>query len=319
MIGNHAQALALAARTYEIPAHVVMPSISTPSKIEATKGYGAEVIFSGSTAQERAAVAAEVEKRTGAVFVPPDFHPDIILGQGTTALELEKQVQGLVAKNAALSVHYNTSAAANVQGITGKSSTEEDSSSQKGPGHLDAVIAPLGGGGLLSGVATALSGTGTLVFGAEPSFEGADDGRRSLASGTHITNVNSLTIADGLRTHMKYIPWTVIRNKEKVRGVFAVSEEQILQAMKLVLERMKVFVEPSAVVGLAVCLYDEDFRALVEKEGGEEGWDVGVVLSGGNTTVEAITKMFSVTEKRAERAAGKVDPQGERKAEDIPG
>ena len=319
MIGNHAQALALAARTYGIPAHVVMPSISTPSKIEATKGYGAEVIFSGSTAQERAAVAAEVEKRTGAVFVPPDFHPDIILGQGTTALELEKQVQDLVAKNAALSVHYSTSAAANVQGIMGKSSTDEDSSCQKGPGHLDAVIAPLGGGGLLSGLATALSGTGTFVFGAEPSFEGADDGRRSLASGTHITNVNSLTIADGLRTHMKYIPWTVIRNKEKVRGVFAVSEEQILQAMKLVLERMKVFVEPSAVVGLAVCLYDEDFRALVEKEGGEEGWDVGVVLSGGNTTVEAITKMFSVTEKRAERAAGKVDPQGERKAEDIPG
>lgn len=313
MVGNHAQALALAARTYGIPAHVVMPAISTPSKIEATKSYGAEVVFSGSTAQEREAVAAEVQKRTGAVFVPPDFHPDIILGQGTTALELEKQVQELVAKDAALSVHCNPSGAANGQG------TASINDPQKRPGHLDAVITPLGGGGLLSGVATALSGTGTLVFGAEPSFEGADDGRRSLASGKHITNVNSLTIADGLRTHMKYIPWTVISNKEKVRGVFAVSEEQILQAMKLVLERMKVFVEPSAVVGLAVCLYDENFRALVEQEGGEEGWDVGVVLSGGNTTVEAITKMFSVTEKRAERAAGKVDPHGERKAEDVPG
>lgn len=315
MVGNHAQALALAARTYGIPAHVVMPAISTPSKIEATKGYGAEVVFSGSTAQEREAVAAEVQKRTGAIFVPPDFHPDIILGQGTTALELEKQVQELVAKDAALSVHYNTSGAANGQGIAIRPTNDP----QKRPGHLDAVITPLGGGGLLSGVATALSGTGTLVFGAEPSFEGADDGRRSLASGKHITNVNSLTIADGLRTHMKYIPWTVISNKEKVRGVFAVSEEQILQAMKLVLERMKVFVEPSAVVGLAVCLYDENFRALVEKEGGEEGWDVGVVLSGGNTTVEAITKMFSVTERRAERAAGTVDPHGERKAEDVPG
>lgn len=317
--GNHAQALALAARTYGIPAHVVMPAISTPSKIEASKGYGAEVIFSGSTAQEREAIAAEVKKRTGAVFVPPDFHPDIILGQGTTALELEKQVQELVAKDAALSVHHNTSGAVSGQGITSRSIDDHDSSSQKGPGHLDAVITPLGGGGLLSGVATALSGTGTLVFGAEPSFEGADDGRRSLASGKHITNVNSLTIADGLRTHMKYIPWTVISNKEKVQGVFAVSEEQILQAMKLVLERLKVFVEPSAVVGLAVCLYDEDFRALVEKGGGEEGWDVGVVLSGGNTTVEAISKMFSVTEKRAERATSKVDPHGERKAEDVPG
>ena len=66
-------------------------------------------------------------------------------------------------------------------------------------------------------------------------------------------------------------------------------------------------------------MYDEDFRALVEKEGGKEGWDVGVVLSGGNTTIEAITKMFSVTEVRAERAANKVDPQGEPKAKDVPG
>ncbi|MCJ1466417.1 hypothetical protein MMC07_005036 [Pseudocyphellaria aurata] len=319
VVGNHAQALALAARTYGIPAHVVMPAISTPSKIEATKGYGAEVIFSGSTAQEREAVAAEVENRTGAVFVPPDFHPDIILGQGTTALELEEQVQELIEKDVTLSIHHKTPGDANGPGIPSRSINAQGSSSRKGFGQLDAVITPLGGGGLLSGVATALSGTGTLVFGAEPSFEGADDGRRSLASGKHITNVNSLTIADGLRTHMKYIPWTVISNREKVRGVFSVSEEQILQAMKLVLERMKVFVEPSAVVGLAVCLYDEDFRALVEKEGGEEGWDVGVVLSGGNTTVEAITKMFSVTEKRAERAAGKVDSHGERKAEDVPG
>lgn len=285
-----------------------MPAISTPSKIEATKGYGAEVIFSGSTSEERDAVAAEVRKRTGAVYVPPDFHPDIILGQGTTALELEEQVKEMVSKNGSLSVHHNST------WIDG-----QESLCQRTAGHLDAVITPLGGGGLLSGVATALHGTGTFVFGAEPSFEGADDGRRSLASGQHIKTVNSLTIADGLRTHVKDIPWTVISNKEKVRGVFAVSEEQILQAMKLVLERMKMFVEPSAVVGLAACLYDEDFRALIEREGGEEGWNVGVVLSGGNTTVEAITQMFSVKEKRAERAAGKVGAYGERKAEDVPG
>ena len=305
--GNHAQALALAARTYGIPAHVVMPTISTPSKIEATRGYGAEVIFSGSTSEERDAVAAEVRKRTGAVYVPPDFHPDIILGQGTTALELEEQVKEMVSKNGSLSVHHNSSL------ING-----QESSFHRTAGHLDAVITPLGGGGLLSGVATALHGTGTFVFGAEPSFEGADDGRRSLASGQHIKTVKSLTIADGLRTHVKDIPWTVISNKEKVRGVFAVSEEQILQAMKLVLERMKMFVEPSAVVGLAACLYDEDFRALIEREGGEEGWDVGVVLSGGNTSVEAITKMFSVKEKRAERATGQVSANGDRKAEDVP-
>lgn len=285
-----------------------MPSISIPSKIEATKGYGADITFSGVTSAERDAVAVEVRKRTGAVYIPPDWHPDMILGQGTTALELEEQVKELVSKDGSLSVHTNS-----------PSVNGQDSTLHKTPGHLDAVIAPLGGGGLLSGVATALYGTGTLVFGAEPSFEGADDGRRSLASGQHITSVNSLTIADGLRTHVKDIPWKIISNKEKVRGVFAVSEEQILQAMKLVLERMKMFVEPSAVVGLAACLYDEDLRTLIEQEGGDEGWNVGVVLSGGNTSVEAITKLFSVDGKRAERAAGKIGADGERKAEDVPG
>lgn len=257
-----------------------MPAISTPSKIEATKGYGAEVIFSGSTSQERDAVAAEVKNRTGAIYIPPDFHPDIILGQGTTALELEEQVRDMVMQDGSLSVH--------------QSSLSHGHGQRLKVGLLDAVITPLGGGGLLSGVATALSGTGTLVFGAEPSFEGADDGRRSLASGEHITHVQSLTIADGLRTHVKDIPWSVISNKERVHGVYAVSEDQILQTMRLVLERMKIFVEPSAVVGLAVCLFDEDFRALVEREGGEEGWDVGIVLSGGNTSVDTITKMFAV-------------------------
>lgn len=80
--GNHAQALALAARTRGIPAHIIMPTISTPSKIAATQGYGANVVFSGSTSSEREAVVAEVQARTGAVLVPPYDHPDIILGQG---------------------------------------------------------------------------------------------------------------------------------------------------------------------------------------------------------------------------------------------
>lgn len=292
-----------------------MPTISTPSKIEATKGYGAEVILSGSTAQERDTVMEEVRKRTGAVLVPPDFHPDIILGQGTAALELEEQVREMVSKDSTLSVHDQKPEAVN--GFD-KENTTIHNKPQKA-GHLDAVITPLGGGGLLSGTATALYGTRTKVFGAEPSFQGADDGRRGLATGERITNVKSLTIADGLRTHVKDIPWTVISDKEKVQGVFAVSEEQILNAMKLVLERMKVFVEPSAVVGLAVCLYNEDFRALVEREGGEEGWDIGVVLSGGNTSVEAIAKMFNVVDKQAERAQAKMGAGGERNAEDVPG
>ena len=316
--GNHAQALALAARTYGIPAHIVMPTISTPSKIAATQGYGAEVIFSGSTSQEREAVVEDVIQRTGAVLVPPYDHPNILLGQGTMALELEQQVRELVDADESLSIHSKRRHAIYGQS-NGVSSTQTHKAPEYRLGHLDAVITPLGGGGMLSGVATALSGTATLVFGAEPSFEGADDGRRGLAANKRITSVKTLTIADGLRTPVGELTWTVISDKSKVRGVFAVSEEQILKAMRLVLERMKVFVEPSAVVGLAVCLYDEEFRHLVEQEGGDEGWDIGVVLSGGNTTVEAISKMFQVGEEKGHRAESKLGIDGQRIAENVPG
>lgn len=98
--GNHAAALALAARTAGIPAYIVMPSISPPSKVAATRGYGAEVIFSGSTAPERLKVCQEVQARTGATLVPPYDHPDIVLGQGTMGLELQAQATELMEKRA---------------------------------------------------------------------------------------------------------------------------------------------------------------------------------------------------------------------------
>ncbi|KAL8638642.1 MAG: hypothetical protein Q9228_004217 [Teloschistes exilis] len=318
--GNHAQALALAARTHGIKAHIVMPTISTPSKIAATKDYGAEVIFSGSTSQEREAVVEDVIEKTGAILVPPYDHPHIILGQGTMALELEKQVEELVKGDPSLSVHGTSKEPTKIPEPTnGSSENGTLPTHRRRAGQLDAVISPLGGGGMLAGIATALQDTGTRVFGAEPSFEGADDGRRGLEANQRITTVKTLTIADGLRTPVGEINWTIISDRSKVQGVFAVTEEQILSAMRLVLERMKVFVEPSAVVGLAVCLYDEGFRSLVEHEGGEEGWDIGVILSGGNTTVEAISKMFAADDKHAERAEAKVGRDGKRIAENIAG
>ncbi|KAI9881470.1 MAG: hypothetical protein M1830_000032 [Pleopsidium flavum] len=315
--GNHAQALALAARTRGIPAYIVMPTISTPSKIAATKGYGAEVIFSGSTSEEREAVVHDVIKRTGAILVPPYDHPHIILGQGTMALEFEDQVREMVEDRPELSVHRPQDRDTTTNGEA-NGMKNAHSSKRKG-GKLDAVIAPCGGGGMLSGIATALHCTGTHVFGAEPFFQGADDAKRGLAAHQRIESVKTLTIADGLRTPVGEIPWTVISDPEKVRGVYAVSEEQIKAAMRFVLERMKVFVEPSAVVGLAVVLFDEGFRRMVEREGGVEGWDVGVVLSGGNTTMEAIAKLFEVDEGRAERQEGKVGMRGERVAENVAG
>ena len=264
-IGNHAQALSLAARTMGIPATIVMPRISTPSKIAATQSYGARVIFSGSTSVEREAVVADVIRDTGATLVPPYDHQDIILGQGTLGIEMQEQVAQLLV------------------------------SSEKEKKTLDAIITPCGGGGMLSGTALSCEGTGIWVFGAEPEFEGADDCKRGLEAGKRIERVSTLTIADGLRTPVGEIPWTIIHDRKLVRAMYSVTEEQIKNALKLVLERMKVVVEPSAVVGLATALYNEDFRWMVQNEAGEKGWDLGIVFSGGNVSVEALGKMFEPT------------------------
>ena len=272
-----------------------MPKISTPSKIAGTKSHGAEVIFSGSTSDEREAVIRDVIARTGATLVPPYDHPDIILGAGTQGLELEQQSLELMADQPDL-------------GIAGRH------------GKLDAVIAPIGGGGMLGGICTALHGTGIKIFGAEPNFEGANDAEMGLKQGKRIEKVKTLTIADGLRTPVGEIPWSIISDPEKLHGMYSVSEDQIKAALKLAMERAKLFLEPSAVVGLAVVLFNEEFRRVVEREGGEKGWNVGVVLSGGNTTVEALAKLFAPKEEGvAERAEGKVGVDGERRAENVAG
>ena len=162
-----------------------MPSIAPPSKIAATRGYGARVTFSGSTAAEREAVTARVVAETGARLVPPYDHPDIVLGQGTLGLELQEDAARLIAEGAACSF----------------ATTAEDKTKKKKKG-LDVILAPCGGGGMLSGVALACEGTGIRVYGCEPSFEGADDAKRGYESGVRIESVKSLTVADGLRTNV---------------------------------------------------------------------------------------------------------------------
>ncbi|KAJ1550740.1 hypothetical protein HK096_005292 [Nowakowskiella sp. JEL0078] len=277
--GNHAQALSLAARTMGIPATIVMPTISTPSKIAATKGYGAKVVFSGSTSIDREAVVNEIIKKTGAKLVPPYDHADIVLGQGTMGLELQSQAEEMIFTGS--QADHIAKCSFKVDNIEGK---------RKG---LNAIITGCGGGGMLSGVALSCEGTGIHCFGAEPSFEGADDCKRGIESGKRIETVKTLTIADGLRTPVGVIPWAIIHDRKLVRQMFSVTENQIINAMKLVFERMKLVVEPSAVVGLAVALYNEDFRNIVEKEGGEDGWDLGLIFSGGNVSMEALGKIFS--------------------------
>lgn len=159
--GNHAQALALAARMRGIPAHVVMPTTASPVKREAVLNYGAHVIDCEPTLEARDSTAARVVKETGGIFIPPYDHPDIIAGQGTVALEMLEEVP-----------------------------------------DLDAIIAPVGGGGLLSGICIAAKGIkpSIRIFAGEP--QGADDAARSMAAGALIPQTNPQTIADGLLTSL---------------------------------------------------------------------------------------------------------------------
>jgi threonine dehydratase/serine racemase len=237
--GNHAQALALAAKNRGITAHIVMPSNSPLIKQRAVAGYGANIYLCEPTLESREEEANRVQKETGAVFIHPYDHPHIIAGQGTVGLELLDQVK-----------------------------------------HLDALVVPLGGGGQLSGIALAVRELRPeiVVYGVEPSA--ADDAARSKAVGSCLPPVaNPGTIADGLLTGLGELTWPVIR--DLVSEVITVEENEIIGAMRLIWERMKVIVEPSAAVSLAGVLTDS-FRARTDLN------RVGVILSGGNLDLEKL-------------------------------
>ncbi|WRT67544.1 uncharacterized protein IL334_004516 [Kwoniella shivajii] len=292
-------ALALAASHFQIPAHIVMPTISTPSKIAGTQCYTKNVRFSGSTSTEREAVVMEVIEETGAILVPPYDHPDIMLGQGTTALELQEQY-------------------------------EAETSNQDEKAGLRIVLAPLGGGGLLSGISIFFSNKPEIaVIGCEPSFQGGNDGEIGLNSAPprRIETVKTLTIADGLRTPVGELPWKIFTSgseikKKNLKTIYSVTEEQIKNAMRLVFERMKVFIEPSSAVPLAVVLYNHEFRKWVHQqqqaEGGA-GWDIAVVLSGGNTTIDAVIGLFGGPDKDVKRAEGISGLDGKSVVENVAG
>jgi len=236
--GNHAQALALAARVRGIPAHIVMPRTAPSVKKAAVLGYGGIVTECEPNLAAREAAAADIVARTGGTLIPPFDHPDVIAGQGTAALELLAAVP-----------------------------------------DLDAIIAPVGGGGLLSGVAIAAEGR--RVFAAEPL--GADDAARSKAAGRFIPQTAPNTIADGLLTSLGELTWPIVR--DRVERIFTVTDDQIRAAMRLVWERMKLIVEPSGAVGLAAVLSDE-FRAVSGVN------RVGIVFSGGNVNLDAFFTRF---------------------------
>ena len=228
--GNHAAALALAARWRGMLAHVVMPENAALVKSAGALGYGAEIVFCKPTLEAREEVLSRIVESTGAAFIPPYNDLRVMAGQGTAALELCEEVP-----------------------------------------ELDAVITPVGGGGLISGTAIAVSSVSphTAVIGAEP--RNADDAYRSLRSGRIIPVENPNTIADGLRTSLGSLTFPVIR--EHVREIITVTEEEIVKAMRCIWERMKIIVEPSGAVPLG---------AVFAKAEEMPGKRIGLILSGGN-------------------------------------
>ncbi|MBK6794425.1 MAG: pyridoxal-phosphate dependent enzyme [Anaerolineales bacterium] len=234
--GNHAQALALAAKMRGIPAYIVMPSNAPQVKKNAVAGYGGQITFCEPTLEARESTMEGIRLRTGASVVHPYDNERVMAGQGTAALELLEEVP-----------------------------------------DLDVILAPVGGGGLLSGTSIAATETkkGIRVIAAEP--EMADDAFRSMQAGKIIPSQNPKTIADGLLTSLGVLTYPVI--KERVEQVVTVSEAGIVDSMKFIWERAKIVIEPSAATVIAV---------LWERKIDLSGLKVGVILSGGNVDLEKL-------------------------------
>jgi threonine dehydratase len=233
--GNHAAALARAAKLRGIPAHIVMPSNSPNPKQRAVEGYGGRIVFCEPTLEARERTCAKLLAETGGTLIHPYNDLRIVTGQATAAVELLEQVQ-----------------------------------------DLDAVIASLGGGGLLSGTSVAVKRLrpSARVFGSEPAQ--ADDGAESFRTGRIVTKpVN--TIADGLRTMLGEVTFPII--KQNVDDILTVSEAGIVHAMRRLWEMAKIVVEPSGAV---------PFAAVLEHRGRFAGQRVGLILSGGNVDLDAL-------------------------------
>lgn len=236
--GNHAQALALAARMRGIPAHIVMPRNASAVKRRAVVEYGAVVIDCEPTQIARETAAAQALKETGGTLIPPYDHVDIIAGQGTAALEFLSQVP-----------------------------------------RLEVMVAPVGGGGLISGITIAAKAINPKIkiIAAEPA--GADDAARSKAAGRLIPQTKPQTIADGLLTSLGDLTWPIVR--DQVDAVVTVTDDETVRAMRLLWERAKLLVEPSSAVAFAAALTGE-FREMTL------GHHIGIVLSGGNVNLDAL-------------------------------
>lgn len=242
--GNHALSLSYAAGRRGVPCHVVMPRTAPQAKKDAVRGYGGVITECEPSTSAREAAFAELQAETGADFVHPYNDPRVIAGQGTCARELVAQLE------------------------------------EMGEDALDILVAPIGGGGMISGSCLTLSAIspGTRVIAAEP--EQADDAARSLRAGRIIADDAPETIADGLKVPLKDLTWRFVSSR--VADILTASEREIAEAMRLTWRVMKIVIEPSCAVPLAVILKNRDVFA---------GRRVGVVLTGGNVDLDKLPWM----------------------------
>ncbi len=238
--GNHAQALARAAKIMGVKSYIVMPRTAPEIKKKGVRAFGGEIFECEPTLAARESTLAEVIRKTGATEIHPFNNYDVIAGQATAAKEIFEEVKG-----------------------------------------LDFILAPVGGGGLLSG--TALSAKyfcpNTIVIAGEPA--GSDDAYRSMLSGK-IEQAQSDSIADGLLTTLGDKTFPIIR--ENVKEIITVTDPEIIAAMRLIWERLKVIIEPSCAVPFAAVL--KDISKFKDKK-------VGIILSGGNVDLERAIKLFT--------------------------
>jgi threonine dehydratase len=237
--GNHAQALARAAKILGVKSYIVMPRTAPEIKKRGVRGYGGEIFECEPTLAARESTLADVIKKTGATEIHPFNNYEVIAGQATAAKEMIEAVS-----------------------------------------PLDFILAPVGGGGLLSGTALAAKyfSPKTIVIAGEPA--GSDDAYRSLQSGK-IEQAQSNTIADGLLTSLGDKTFPIIL--ENVKEIITVTDEEIIAAMRLIWERLKIIIEPSCAVPFAAVLKDKS-KFL--------GKRVGIILSGGNVDLEKVGKLF---------------------------
>lgn len=245
--GNHAQGVALAARLLGMPAVIVMPSDAPAVKVEATRGYGAEIKLYDRLTESREAIAAQIARERGAVVVPAFDDLDIIAGQGTVGLELVQQTGEL--------------------GLV-----------------LDAVITPIGGGGLLAGVSTAVKALSpqTAIIGVEPA--GFDDTLRSLQKGERIvTRPTTRSLCDALESPAPgELTFPILQ--QTVADVAVVTDAEVAEAMRYAFSVLKLVVEPGGAVGLAALLAGKVIY-------GAEGV-TGMVLSGGNVDPDLFSRVL---------------------------